>query len=407
MLHPIRRGAVRWGAACALVATSLLPACGGTTDVRPSVEDAPSADDPAAPCKLRIADGRGDVAIGGWPRPAGRMRSIGTVVATVVMVDFADAPATMSPEEAFAKIAPSSEIFDEVSYGRLDYRIEPVLRWYRMSRPSTDYAPLTSSFEHHRAYLAEAVALADADVDFSATESLIVLANPDAAGLGEAGPAFAPISMDDGIAVDGTVLMNGATSAHDLNHWGAIWLNHEITHTLGLPDLYAFDGPEQFPYTGEFGYMGLSSLDANAPGLLAWERWVLGWLDDDQITCLAAPPSGSVPVVLSPIGTVGGPKAVVVALGPTRALVAEARTATGLDAGIRKEGVLVYTVDTSVQSGFGPVRVSPADSPDPAVGYATFFDAPRAAGESVDVEGIRVTVVSRDADGFRLELSAG
>jgi M6 family metalloprotease-like protein len=276
-----------------------------------------------------------------------------------------------------------------------------------MSRPSTDYAPLTSSFEHHRAYLAEAVAMADADVDFSATESLIVLANPDAAGLGEAGPAFAPISMDDGIAVDGTVLMNGATSAHDLNHWGAIWLNHEITHTLGLPDLYAFDGPEQFPYTGEFGYMGLSSLDANAPGLFAWERWVLGWLDDDQVTCLAAPPSGSVPVVLSPIGTAGGTKAAVVALGPTSALVAEARTATGLDAGIRKEGVLVYTVDTSVQSGFGPVRVSPADSPDPAVGYATFFDAPRAAGESVDVEGIRVTVVSRDADGFRLELSAG
>jgi len=393
----------------ALVVASLLTGCGGADRggaARGGTEAGrPSVDDPAAPCKLPIADGRGDVAIGGWPRATERLRATGEVVATVIMVDFPDAPATISPEDAFAKLAPSAGIFDEVSYGRLEYRLEPVMTWYRMSQPSTAYAPLTSSFERHRDYVAEAVALADADVDFSSTESLIVLANPDAEGLGEAGPAFTPISADEGIAVDGTVLMNGATSAHDLNHWGAIWLNHEVTHTLGLPDLYAFEGPEAFPYTGEFSYMGLSSLDSNAPGLLAWERWVLGWIDDAQVTCLAAPPASAVPAVLSPIGRAGGSKAVVVALGPTRALVAEARAATGLDAGIRKEGVLVYTVDSSVESGFGPVRVFPADPEDPAAGFTTYFEAPRAAGESVEVDGVRVTVVSRDGEGFRVELS--
>lgn len=398
--HRMRRhGAIRRLAAF-IPAAMVLAACAGTAG------NGPSAGDPAEPCKLPIADGRGDVAIGGWPRGAERLRATGEVVATVIMVDFPDAPATMSPEEAFAKIAPSTGIFDEVSYGRFTYRLEPTMKWYRMSAPSTEYAPLTSSFDHHRAYIAEAVALADADVDFSSTESLIVLANPDAEGLGEAGPAFTPISSDDGIAVDGTVLMNGATSAHDLGYWGAIWLNHEVTHTLGLSDLYAFEGGEGLPYTGEFGYMGLSSLDSNAPGLFAWERWVLGWIDDAQVTCLPAPPASMVRAVVSPIGTAGGPKAVVVALGPTRALVAEARTATGLDAGIRKEGVLVYTVDSSVESGFGPVRVVPADPLDPAVGHTTFFDAPRAVGESVEVEGVRVTVVSRDAEGFTVELSA-
>jgi hypothetical protein len=112
-------------------------------------------------------------------------------------------------------------------------------------------------------------------------------------------------------------------------------------------------------------------------------------------------------VVLSPLGTTGGSKAVVLALGQTRALVAEARTASGIDAGIHKEGVLVYTVDSSVESGFGPVRVAPADPLDPALGYTTFFDAPRAVGESVEVEGIRVTVVSQDTEGYRVELSRG
>lgn len=399
--HRMRRHGANRRLAVFIPAAMVLAACAGTAG------NGPSAGDPAAPCKLPIADGRGDVAIGGWPRAAERLRATGEVVATVIMVDFPDAPATMSPEDAFAKVAPSDGIFDEMSYGRLDYRLEPVMTWYRMSQPSTAYAPLTSSFDHHRAYIAEAVALADADVDFSSTESLIVLANPDAEGLGEAGPAFTPISADEGIAVDGTVLMNGATSAHDLNHWGAIWLNHEVTHTLGLPDLYAFEGGEGLPYTGEFGYMGLSSLDSNAPGLLAWERWVLGWIDDEQVTCLPAPLTSMARAVVSPIGTAGGPKAVVVAIGPTRALVAEARTATGLDAGIRKEGVLVYTVDSSVESGFGPVRVFPADPVDPTVGYTTFFEAPRAVGESVEVNGVRVAVVSRDGEGFRIELSAG
>jgi hypothetical protein len=48
----------------------------------------------------------------------------------------------------------------------------------------------------------------------------------------------------------------GATSSHDLNFWKSLWLNHEVTHTMGVVDVYAA-----------------------TPGLLAYERWNLGWLD--------------------------------------------------------------------------------------------------------------------------------
>lgn len=360
----------------------------------------------SSPCKLPVADSRGDVAIGGWPRIESRMKSVGDVVASVIMVDFADAPATMSPEEAFAKIRPAESIFAEVSYGRMSFVLSPQLEWYRMSRPSTAYAPLTRSFDDHRAYVAEAVALADQDVDFSGSDAVIVLANPDAIGLGEAGPAFTPISTGEGVEADGTVLMNGATSAHDINTWGPIWLNHELTHALGLVDLYAFSGDEQFPYTGEFSYMGMSRLDSNAPGLLAWERWVLGWIDDEQVTCVASAPASPTRYELSAVGSIGGPKAVVVALGNNRALVVEVRLRAGLDANLRKSGLLVYTVDTSVESGLGPVRVFPPDPVDPAVGYTTFFDAPRAAGESITIDGVSVTNVGAIADGYIVEVVA-
>lgn len=352
---------------------------------------------PTTACRLPVADGRGDVSIGGWPRIAERSKTTGTVVATVVMVDFPDSPATMTPQAAFAKISGATATFTEVSYGRLNYAFNPQFKWYRMSNPANYYAPLNGSFAKHRAYIAEAASLADPEVDFSSTDSLVILANPDARGLGMAGPAFSAINRN-GITLDGKYISNGATSAYDLNYWSSIWLNHEITHTFGLVDVYAatrenannaYDGHR---YVGEFSYMGLSSFDGNAPSLFAYERWNLGWLDDSQIVCST---DKEISQLITPVQATGGIKAVIVPLTTTKALVVESRRALGLDRRIAKSGALVYTVDSSVQSGYGPVRVYPSSvTSDPR-----YLQAPRAPGESVTVEGITVRVTSASNSG--------
>ena len=214
----------------------------GTVTTAPSTSSSTTApalsNTPTAACKLPVADGRGDVSIGGWPRITERSKTTGTVNATVIMVDFSDAPATMTPQAAFAKISGATATFSEVSYGQLNYAFNPQYKWYRMSKPATQYAPLTQSFVTHRAYIAEAAALADSEVDFSSTDSIVILSNPDARGLGMAGPAFSAI-RGNGITLDGKYISNGTTSAYDLNYWKSIWLNHEITHTMGLVDVYA------------------------------------------------------------------------------------------------------------------------------------------------------------------------
>jgi len=348
-------------------------------------------------CKLPVADGRGDVSIGGWPRISERLKTTGTVVATVIMVDFPDAPAKISPQEAFARISGATDTFNEVSYGRLNYSFQPQYKWYRMSKSSTQYAPLNKSFLTHRDYILEATALADADINFGSTDSVIILSNPDASGIGNAGPAFSAVNRG-GITLDGKYISNGATSAYDLNYWKSIWLNHEVTHTLGLVDVYAattenssnrYDGHR---YVGEFSYMGLSSFDGNAPSLFAFERWNLGWLDDSQIVCSS---EKAISQLIAPVQTTGGIKALILPLSRTKALVVESRRAIGLDSKIAKTGALVYTVDSSVQSGNGPVRVYPNSvSTDPR-----YLQAPRAVGESVTVEGITVTVTSSDLNG--------
>ena len=149
--------------------------------------------DVTADCKLPVADGRGDVSIGGWPRIDKRLKSTGDVIATVVMVDFPDAPATMTPADAFARISPAADVFKEMSYGKLNYTFKPQLKWYRMSKNSSNYVVGGWTFNKHRDYITEAAKLADADTDFSKTDSLIILANPDAKGIGYSGPAFAAI----------------------------------------------------------------------------------------------------------------------------------------------------------------------------------------------------------------------
>jgi len=360
----------------------------GTTTTTPIVN---------AACKLPVADGRGDVSIGGWPRISERSKTTGRVVSTVIMVDFPDAPATMTPQAAFALISGATATFNEVSYGQLNYEFSPQYKWYRMSKSAAQYAPLTKSFDALRAYIVEATALANAEVDFSSTDNIVILANPDASGLGTQGPAFAAINKT-GLTLDGKYISNGTTSAYDLNTWKSIWLNHEITHAMGLVDIYAYTTEnsaneyDTLRYTGEFSYMGDLDALSNAPGLFAFERWNLGWIDDAQIICSS---EKQISQLITPVQSAGGVKAVILPISSTKALVVESRRALGLDSRLAKSGALVYTVDSSVQSGNGPVRVYPSSvSTDPR-----YLQAPRAVGESVTVEGITVTVASASSAG--------
>lgn len=352
-------------------------------------------------CKLPILDGRGDVAIGGFPRISDRLKSIGQVTTKVIFVDFPDAIATITPQQAFARVSQATDLFSELSYGQMQFTMEPTYKWYRMSGTSKSYAPLNQSFAHHKSYIAEALKLADSDIDFSSTDAILIVSNPDAKDTGYSGPAFTPI-FGNGFTLDGRYISNGATSAYDLNNWKYIWLNHEFGHTLGLPDLYAFQGEDSSnPYdyhrfVGEYSLMGLSSLDSNSPGYLAWERWLLGWIDDSQIACMG---SNSISQLISPIERKGGIKAIVIPISNSKVVVVESRRAEGVDKNLKKPGALVYVVNSTIQSGFGPVRVVPAEKSDPRRLQST-----RAEGESVTVEGITITVKKSSNEGDFVEV---
>ncbi|UYN90198.1 MAG: hypothetical protein KIT08_02920 [Anaerolineales bacterium] len=331
----------------------------------------------------------------GFPRSEHRLPSLGKVNAIVLFADFSDAPATSSPQDVFAMISPmAEEFFVQQSYGRFELELEPYFTWLRLSQLSAHYGDSLTEYYRHLAFLQEAVDLADPQVDFSQTDMVVLVNNPDAYEI-VYGPTYTGF-LDSGLTADGNIIPNGMTSGRDLLHWGYLWLNHETGHSLGLPDLYAYGLVEDiFPYTGGYSVMG--NIYGHTPELTAIERWVLGWLDDEQVYCL--PAGQEVELELSAIEQPGGLKALVTPLDASRLLVVESRRALGYDQYMPEPGALVYIIDPNVPSGYGPMLVVPELEDDYAFAKSTLR-----LGEAVTVEGITIRVLGSGPDYDRIEL---
>ena len=328
----------------------------------------------------------------GFPRSANRLKTMGDVRVAMVFVDFSDAVAARTPQNVFAIISPNAEnYYRAVSYGRMNLILEPSYVWRRMSKPSTAYGWNALSFDLHRAYIQEALNLATS-VDFSQSDAFVIVSNPDAGALSN-GPAFVA-SPGFGVTAGTKTFFNGSTSGRDLLFWGAYWLNHEMGHTMGLPDLYAFSGSAH-RFVGGFSLMGLIS--GHSREFFGWERWQLGWLDDGQVFCAG---TGTSEVVLTPVERTGGMKIAVIPTGPNAAVVAESRRAEGFDTnGALTPGVLVYMIDTAIPSGSGPLKVLPINDADANKSTAALLP-----GGSVTLGSVTVTFLSQDANGDRVRV---
>jgi hypothetical protein len=219
-------------------------------------------------------------------------------------------------------------------------------------------------------------------------------------------PSRAQASNDFDIGVDGGTITRAVTLPRDFplpSDWttDAATMVHETGHTFSLPDLYDNTTfPIGFEYFGRWDPMSSqvgrgSDLTNEFTG---WHLWRLGWVDDDQVTCLS--PTSRMEVTLDALTRHGSSVIAVIPTGGPRAVVLESRKAERFNSGIAKPGVLVSVIWTDTRSGFGPVYVGPRDG----TGYPTdsdgFDDVTLAVGDRYTdpTIGFTVTVVdSTDA----------
>ncbi|MFJ6723357.1 MULTISPECIES: M6 family metalloprotease domain-containing protein [unclassified Streptomyces] len=410
MPRPLPRPRLRSTAAVFTTLTALAATC---------LIGAPAAEPfSAAPCALKRTDAHHSEGLDTWnaayPRPA---RSLDAVM---VFLSFPDWSPMVTPAELAADHFPAtSRYFQQASYGAFTLRAHPMSRWVRMPKPSTAYAIERDWRPENRgAYLRDALAAADPQVDFSRYDVVYFVADPDAPGVDS--DATKVVNMDVPLRADGTDIRRIVT-VFEQHPPDRLVLAHETGHVFDLPDLYhrPADGKGDWDtHVGDWDLMG--SQFGLAPDLFAWHKWKLGWLQPRQVVCvprgaparLTLEPLGAGPGVAvtgasgSPaFGLGNGTKLAVVRTGADSALAFEARGQIGNDRASCRSGVLVYRVRSGAESGRGPMQVVDAHPGTEACWessvYPPLADAPVGAGESFTVpgDGVRVEVEGRTASG--------
>ncbi|MER5937932.1 M6 family metalloprotease domain-containing protein [Streptomyces sp. NPDC001928] len=427
----LRSAAAVFTTMSALAATSLV--------VGPSVAEPFDA----APCALQRTDAHHSEGLDTWnaayPRPARKLDAV------MVFLSFPDSAPLTTPAELTADHFPATtHFFERASYGRFTLRPHPLRHWLRMPRPSTAYAIQRDwRVSDRAAYLRDALAVADRQVDFSRYDVVYFVADPDAPGVDS--DATKVVNLETPLRADGTDIRRVVTVFE--NHPpDRLVLAHETGHVFDLPDLYhrPVDGKGDWDtYVGDWDLMG--SQFGMAPDLFGWHKWKLGWLEPRQVVCVQGTGAGSARLTLEPLSAGPGPavrtgaagagnalgangdygsygsdashgavpgfglgngiKLAVVRTGADSALAFEVRGPVGNDVQTCKQGLLVYRVRSHTESGGGPVEVIDAHPHSEACWeesvYPPLADAPVGLGESFTVpgEGVRVEVEGRTASG--------
>lgn len=322
----------------------------------------------------RDADGRPVLWRDGAVRtPAHRAKTM-----LVLFVEFPDRKAADAtpPYRQFGQylhfLQPATHWFDTASYGQFQLSFAAPqhsrkLEWLTMSKNAQDYkwggdaAETGDMFNYCR----EALQLAydRYGIRADAYDLLLIIPAQGLAGLPNGPANINDQYMGQTVVPSRTVLVERGGKAHtidtfvtagnDLFYWGYRWLIHEMGHTFGLPDLYMYQPKikgvevDRFFYVGGWDIMG--NIGGQSNDFLAWHKWKLRWIRDDQVDVVSSTTDQPSVHALSPIESPGGSKMVVVRTGLSTAYVAEFRTAlgvNGLDAHGRDGGVLIYRLDT-------------------------------------------------------------
>ncbi len=318
--------------------------------------------------------------------------------AAFICVDFPNQPAASSehPDVDFyydLLVRDGLDVFQKISYGKLRLTVDCIPMWFTMPKNDDVYAmDRVITYETHRHYIEDALAVSCHDVDYSKYDILYIA--PVHGSAVPYSPTMVakdyPIPCGDGKNAMGLVVTFGA----DMYFRKGKLFAHENGHILGLPDLYTYDvAPEAgdcFAHIGTYDLMGL--IEALAPDYLGYSKWRLGWIDDDQVICVRDQSSNG-EYTLTPVETAGGVKLIVLPIDEYNGYVVEYRAPIGLDEPLGCDGLLLYRINGTIGNGRGCITVIPPETEKYLHLSVREPDGLLLPGVSVEREGIRVTAL--------------
>jgi M6 family metalloprotease-like protein len=239
-------------------------------------------------------------------------------------------------------------------------------------------------------FINEVMTAADNDVDFSKYD-FVNIVTP--SGFEYDSGAYGMQGTYDGKYFNSALL---GTAAMGIDNGRGLepWLIHETGHILGM--IHATN--DWSPYIWDVSANAVST----APNLYAWNKFVLGWIENSQIDCIGSSDKVKTTHLLSPLGDISKEtKAVVIKINSHYAIVIENRTKNKIDKNLApsEEGVLVYTVDINKTGGPNNQCISLVYSTD-ASNSGTIQ-----VGESLVAEGYKIDVLQKQKLGYVISIT--
>jgi M6 family metalloprotease-like protein len=354
----------------------------------------------------------------GFPRGTKNLDPLKPYKVTVIPVDWADRPGEGKPSTLhMAPVQKFVDYYNDVSYGKMKLEVNFPDRWFRLPGKMMDYEVTELDYQNPYSEKTKAqknrlfhngVEVADPLVDFSNTAIVVFVLPEDQSAIELTLQGFwngdlpAPAQSDEGL------LKNFFTAGKAFPN-REIWsyYAHEFGHTIMLPDYYlqianyGRDDLVQIPVGPFSGFEMMSTQGGPSRTLSLWSRFLMNWVSESNIYCADLQTLRDTSLVLEPIDVSSeNLKGAIIRISDNKAVVVESRRETRYDEKhLRsRNGVIVYTVDTSVNHGEGPLALVPPSGRGLYVPYESGgqrqLDAMLYVGNSVTVEGLEITVNS-------------
>ncbi|KAJ4239562.1 hypothetical protein NW757_012669 [Fusarium falciforme] len=349
----------------ALFLSILWPAVASAAVCRPEPPKSKTA------CKLAAVDNV-DLSVG-FNYNGDCAPSTGTLNGFMMFVDFSDAEPAQgeTPQSLYDAVVPqTTEWYKQASQGALSFNVTADLsKFYRMPASAASYGwERGLTWAEHQDYIQDALdAYTAKGTRPPPPESDVLYVVPvNSAGARGISRSITFVTRANTRQGDYVARKTVTVATDAFTTWGPkswIALAHETGHTMCLADFYPFEDLGLGYYVG--GWSAMGDVSGVGPDFFAWDKWRLGWLNDESIDC--AP------------------------------------------------GVLLYTVDTSVKSGYGPVRVLDVTPGSGGCGTDSVYDkndgtlslAPGGVSSyKVPGWGVEVTVVKQTEKSYTIQVDA-
>lgn len=335
----------------------------------------------------------------GFPISSIYLKSIGTINLAIIYTTYSDAPGDDRAFKEYTDIQfPSAaKYFSLSSYGKLNISLTTNNKYYRIEKSSASYNLEAMNETSNFAGVAEdAVDAAKNDYDFSKIDALFVVM-PSSSRAVDMGAFGTNIQIKDKVFYQA---MNGAyINPSNKFRVHERYLTHEIGHNFGLIH----------PLQHNRGYaLSVMKWEQNpVSDLFGWEKFLLKWIDTEQVDCLTTIPESEITSYVEGTGVKStNKKLMVVKMSEHKLLVIESRRKSELDDLSRdEEGLLIYTVDLDLGSDQGAIQLISNGSPMKDFKGQSLLVGTFQNGESISVEGIKVKVLKRVATGDYFSIS--